>query len=705
MNGNSPPSAYGYHRRIMPSTRQQQQQAQQQLRSHESHYEALKDACLHRDRGTITWLLKEGCRVNDKELDRVSDSPLHVAVFNQDLELVRLLLNFGADVNATNFQKQTPVHLAFEMRNQEMVDLLLARCRDGRCNPFTGYGLSHFHIACVRNNWRVAHAYLENGVNANTFLEKSFYGRDYVFYRPLHLACKYENLEVAELLLKYGANVNARDRFQRVPLHMACRFNSRRLCDAVREAEIESPQDVLRLVKQEYGQVDIVRLLLRFHADVEALDVNDTPPLFHVFKCDMRLLRGIVATRVASYNEDFWREVQAVFRDIQREKFFCLINADANVGYATASGKDTLLHLLIDGRRLFNHHHQSGSSNKNNKINGCNNNNYSSRERDLPDEEKAELVDTLLKYGADKDARNSAGLSALQMAVSAYLRHTVKMLLDHGANVAGVCFFHYRMPKRDPSGNFDVREMEAFLDIIALMLARKSELGANRSNELLMLRYMAVESSIRHIENCSLSELRHLLDFGDVNAMNVAFYLSERSVLSNREKIGLMLEHIRKLEVAGLHVEAGVKRQFLECEAIIDARKSSGGGENAAEERSFTERCRLEVAKLKLRMIDRYASFYDLLFLNVNEVAVRIKNERFRAAIRDNCRADFVLYNAMIIKQFVKGLIRSILLEATKQQLSYVYDVTLPDPCSERIIRHLSNEDLCNLALAFERCF
>ncbi|CAB0037232.1 unnamed protein product [Trichogramma brassicae] len=326
------------------------------------------------------------------------------------------------------------------------------------------------------------------------------------------------------------------------------------------ERPIESPQDVLRLVKQEYGQVDIVRLLLRFHADVEALDANDTPPLFHAFKCDMRLLRGIVATRVASYNEDFWREVQAVFRDIQREKFFCLINADANVRYATASGKDTLLHLLIDGRRLFNQHHQSSSSsssnNKNNKINGNNNGNYSSKERDLPDEEKAELVDTLLRYGADKDARNSAGLSALQMAVSAYLRRTVKTLLDHGANVAGVCFFHYRMPKRDPSGNFDVREMEAFLDIIALMLARKSELGANRSNELLMLRYMAVESSIRHIENCSLSELRHLLDFGDVNAMNVAFYLSERSVLSNREKIGLMLEHIRKLEVAGLHVDA-----------------------------------------------------------------------------------------------------------------------------------------------------
>lgn len=672
MNGNSIPQTYHFHEKNASNDQKFVHFNDDELR-----YRSLKEAIVQKDRGTIIWLINEGCPINITDLDKDSDTPLHVAVLADEVDTARVLIAAGAQVNAFNSQKQTPLHLAFELGNKKMVDLLLSQC-DGKINPFTVYGLSHFHIACVRNNWRVAHAFLERGVNANVYLEKCFYGKDYAYHRPLHLAVKYENLEVTEMLLKYGANVDAKDKYKRTPLHLACRYNYKRICERIRTAEIETPEDVLRLIRAENDQVDIVKALTRFGATIEALDLNDTPPLFHIFKCDYEEVKNAIRKRINIEDEDFWNEVVEVFKGIQREKFHALMMRNADVKFCDGY-KETLLHLVIDGKRLFTH---------------CRT--VAVKERDLDDEAKAEIVDLLLKYGAEVDAKNANGQTALQMAISSYYVKTVHMLLNHYAAVNNICFFHYKIPKKETGKNFDLTEMENFLDIISLILKRKSDLNITRINELLMLRYMSMDSNVQHFENCSTVDLRHLLDFGDINCMDVSFYTSERSILSNREKISLLLEHIQKLEIAGLYVNEDIKREFLKCDKIMGARQEACS-------QSFIDRCKDEIEKLKVIMIDRYASFYDLLFLNTNEIAVRVKSSGFRQSIRMNCNVKFSLYSAMIIKQFVKGMVRSILLETVKEYMSFIMISDLPDPCSESVLSHLSNEDLCNLALAFEK--
>ncbi|XP_014207952.1 ankyrin-1-like [Copidosoma floridanum] len=642
---------------------------------YESRYESLKDAILHKDRGSIMWLMNEGCPINIPELDKGSESPLHVAVFANDLQTARVLLSAGAEVNSFNALKQTPLHMAFEMRNRKMIDLLLQWC-DGSVNPFTVYGLSHFHISCVRNNWQVAHAFLQRGVNANVYLEKCFYGRDYVFYRPLHLAVKYENFEVAELLLRYGANVNARDRYKRTPLHLACRYNYKRICEAIGNEDLQSVDDLVHFVKGKNDQLDIVRLLLRYGGEVDALDANNTPPLFHTFKSDFDGIRSAIGDKM-DVQDSTWKDLLKEFKIAQKEKFYVLVENGADVKFANES-KETLIHLVIDGKRLFTNYIGS----------------MHAKDKDLGDEDKAEIVDSLLQYGADSDAKNANGQTPLQLAISSYYVHTVRTLLDYYASMDSVSFFHYKVPRKDVMVNcsFEFSDMENFLDIIALMLERKEELDINCSNELLMLRYLARDSKVRHLENCSVADLRRLLDFSDINRINLAFLTSENSMLFNREKLNIVFEHVVKLEIAGFPIENHVRRQFLRSDVLNSMSRHC---------RAHVERCKDEIKRLQSTWVDRYASFYDLMFLGVNEIAVRVKNEDFRRAIRSIPRLKFHLYGNIIVRQFLKGLLRSIVFDSSKEYLLYIIEQDLPDPCLEAILGHLKNEDLCNLSLAF----
>jgi len=69
---------------------------------------------------------------------------------------------------------------------------------------------------------------------------------------PLHSACATSNLEIAELLLKNNANVNAKQQGNVTPLHSA----------------------------SHNGQIKLVRLLIEYGADINAKMKNGQTPLF-----------------------------------------------------------------------------------------------------------------------------------------------------------------------------------------------------------------------------------------------------------------------------------------------------------------------------------------------------------------------------------------------------------------------------------------
>uniref|UniRef100_UPI00387FB281 Transcription factor ETV6,DARPin n=1 Tax=synthetic construct TaxID=32630 RepID=UPI00387FB281 len=127
---------------------------------------------------------------------------LEAARAGQDDE-VRILMANGADVNATDNDGYTPLHLAASNGHLEIVEVLLKNGADVNASDLTG--ITPLHAAAATGHLEIVEVLLKHGADVNAY--------DNDGHTPLHLAAKYGHLEIVEVLLKHGADVNAQDKF------------------------------------------------------------------------------------------------------------------------------------------------------------------------------------------------------------------------------------------------------------------------------------------------------------------------------------------------------------------------------------------------------------------------------------------------------------------------------------------------------------
>jgi len=92
---------------------------------------------------TADLLLREGSSVN--ESNRLGATPLHKAVTNNDLQMVRLLMGYKPDLDAVDDDMWTALHYAAEQGKCEMVAYLINEGAD--CTKLTNYGRSAQYLA------------------------------------------------------------------------------------------------------------------------------------------------------------------------------------------------------------------------------------------------------------------------------------------------------------------------------------------------------------------------------------------------------------------------------------------------------------------------------------------------------------------------------------------------------------------------------
>ena len=226
-------------------------------------------------------LLEHGASFNVR--DKNDQTPLHLASHRACSDVVALLLKLGADVDALDNDRITPLLCALKVSNcdalgcglSDVVRLLLQSGAD---------------VDAQDNDGMTPLFYVVHSSTAQLLLEHgaSVHLRNKNGQTPLHFAAEHDRIVVVALLLEFGAPVDAPDNDNMTPL---CSLG---ILKGVAVAEVLLRHGASVHVRSKNGQTplhwasrwgrpDVVALLLKSGADVDAQDDNAATPLHFIF--------------------------------------------------------------------------------------------------------------------------------------------------------------------------------------------------------------------------------------------------------------------------------------------------------------------------------------------------------------------------------------------------------------------------------------
>ena len=178
--------------------------------------------------------------------DSNQNTPLHLAATRGRLDLVRMLLKRGAEVQARGIRGYTPLFSAVEGGNPDVVRLLLDHGADVHIRDKNENNA--LHIAAVHGHLEIARMLLALNLDVNA---RNDHGMT-PLYSALQTSRKAEP-DVLRLLLDHGADIH-------LPVHDRCCWSALHLA-----AKSENPE--------------IVQMILERNPEVEARDGQGETPL------------------------------------------------------------------------------------------------------------------------------------------------------------------------------------------------------------------------------------------------------------------------------------------------------------------------------------------------------------------------------------------------------------------------------------------
>jgi ankyrin repeat protein len=365
----------------------------------------------------ITTLIECGLDVDQQSNKK--RTPLHFAA-NDDV-IAKLLLDLGANINATDKDAQNALHIAFQNSkvNTRTVKVLIDKGIDvnGRdCNQRTP-----LHHCCRNGHYDALVILLECGTNINA--------KDSMDRSPLYDAVSMDNYNCVKVLLDHGADINAVDNSGETVLHEALEsfdgedYNCiEKLLD--RGADINavdnSGKTVLHAAIESFEgndyEYDCLKMLLDHGADINSAD-NSGKTVLHAalelfdgkdyIYIKMLLDHGADINAVDNSGKTV---LHAAFKRYRGSSYDCmkmLLDHGADINAVDNSGK-TVLHAQLESFYGFS-------------SNYC--------------------LKMLLDHGADINAVDNSGKTVLHAAFKRFRGSSydcMKMLLDHGADINAV---------------------------------------------------------------------------------------------------------------------------------------------------------------------------------------------------------------------------------------------------------------------------
>jgi ankyrin repeat protein len=189
---------------------------------------ALHTAAEDNSLDVATFLIDRGAEIDAKNND--GWSPLHIAVGNNSLDVARLLADRGADINTKDEDGWSPLHLAAQENSLDVARLLTEHGAEIEAKDNDGW--APLHTAAQNNSLDVARLLIEKDADIEVgYIEaesrwrpvkkKGLDNEDvYPFFlislhpiwTPLGQAAFMDSIDVAEFLIKQGAEVRINNR-------------------------------------------------------------------------------------------------------------------------------------------------------------------------------------------------------------------------------------------------------------------------------------------------------------------------------------------------------------------------------------------------------------------------------------------------------------------------------------------------------------
>ncbi|HKB10793.1 MAG TPA: ankyrin repeat domain-containing protein, partial [Vicinamibacterales bacterium] len=240
-----------------------------------------------------------------KSRDAAGSTLLHHAAAFGSIDTMKLLLDAGADVNAANRRRSTPLH--WSLHDEAKVRLLLSR--GAAINAKQVEGRTSLYIAAsMGQGASLVKLLLENGANPALATANGM--------TPLMAASVRGDVEAMTLLVDKNADVNTRNGAGETALMFAATNGSRAavkfLIDHGADAKATSKRSETALGNASTSGVEeTVRMLLDQHADVNSRNIRGYSPLMLAASSDtvpagavkLLLAAGADKTYVGDYDE------------------------------------------------------------------------------------------------------------------------------------------------------------------------------------------------------------------------------------------------------------------------------------------------------------------------------------------------------------------------------------------------------------------